>query len=462
MMRRFLKETPGGSARSLSVGRHQVHDSWDQIQAYLSSALSPAHAALFAEPFRSGGAISWMAATDAEPLPFARLEPEDQEQLLARLQDLLADISRFAAERNASGGDEGRQWGALLEAIQQQPAGVPLIERLFAAEGQPVLIQWGCRDDATVATGTLLHERLAAAPKLVPTAGAGASGAVTPAGATALVAGGMWLPLLLWLLFVATLALIFWWLLAACALNLPPSMRLFGQCHAVTVSHTEEQRQADLLARLQSLRGDLGTADQCRVHGGPQTVWRAPRATPPAMRPEPPVDEGRTAPEALPRTPPDTQRSDTDLDRAREQAGGTVGDVTVTLLWNGRSDLDLLVVCPTGQTVSGARSQGQVFCGGTVDVDANFCASREAGAGSACQSYKNSPIDNPVESGFFNREGGQAGEFLIRVRHYAAATGAPGLAVPYVLQLRRGDVRQRFEGTLQPGEAADITTFRFD
>ncbi|MFT4012732.1 MAG: hypothetical protein QM682_04870 [Paracoccus sp. (in: a-proteobacteria)] len=158
MMRRFLKETPAAGLRPLTVGQHLVHDSWDQIHAHLSDTLGPAHAALFVEPFRGAGSISWMASTPDDAVPYSQLPPDRQERVLGRLNELLEDIRRFAAECNAGKSDANRQWGALLEAIQHQPSEVELRDRLFVAGDQPVLILWGCRDEGTVSTGSLLRE----------------------------------------------------------------------------------------------------------------------------------------------------------------------------------------------------------------------------------------------------------------------------------------------------------------
>ena len=64
-------------------------------------------------------------------------------------------------------------------------------------------------------------------------------------------------------------------------------------------------------------------------------------------------------PEPRAEVEPDPQ---TDLDRAREQAGGQTGDVTVTLLWNGFSDLDLTVVCPDGSRLVACGRIGLEQC----------------------------------------------------------------------------------------------------
>ena len=54
------------------------------------------------------------------------------------------------------------------------------------------------------------------------------------------------------------------------------------------------------------------------------------------------------------------------------------------------------------------------------------------------------------------------GEFQVFVRHYAAAPDAPNTPIPFIVQLRRGDERQRFDGTAQPGARYKITSFQFD
>lgn len=459
MMRRFLKDTPTEGLRSLTVGRHLVHDSWDQLRAYLSAALSPAHADLFAEPFRGAGSISWMASTPIDAVPFSSLSAEQQDLALTRLAGLLGDIAQLAEARQASRSDEDRQWGALLQAIGQQPEKVELLDRLFVAGDQPVLILWGCRDNAMVSTKSLLRETRERATRtgivrtLPPTFPPPPAGAATVSEGPAMPARGVWwLPILLWLLFLAVLTLIYWLLLVACAVQVTPSWNIAGSCRRDSL-HLDQARHDALLADLQRLQAGLAQSAQCRVPGGPSAGWTAPPVTPPAA----------VAPKRADGSPPEPeiQREDTDLDRAREQAGGRVGDTTVTLLWNGQSDLDLMIECPDGSKLMAARSGTNASCGGSVDVDANKCILRPGPLGTACNRYEGEPIENPVENAFFMNGKSIAGQFIVWVRHYASAAGS-SVPVPYVLQLRQGDQRQMFEGTAHPGALDRVTTFQLD
>ena len=59
--------------------------------------------------------------------------------------------------------------------------------------------------------------------------------------------------------------------------------------------------------------------------------------------------------------------------------GGRIGRMNVVLSWQGNDDLDLHVVCPSGDIINYQETQ---HCGGTLDVDANHVG----------------VVDNPVEN----------------------------------------------------------------
>ncbi len=58
-----------------------------------------------------------------------------------------------------------------------------------------------------------------------------------------------------------------------------------------------------------------------------------------------------------------------DLKERLEREGAKSSDVQISLLWNNYNDLDLHVVCPSGERIHGGNRESA--CGGELDVDAN-------------------------------------------------------------------------------------------
>ena len=461
-MRRFLCETSLDGYRALSVGRHLVYDSWDQVHAFLRSTLGEAHAALFAEPHAGNGVVSWMTTTETDPVPVASLPEADRAAVLERLRTLMDGIAASADERAArpKTDDESQRWAALLRAILTVPTSRDLADILYVADGQPVLVQWGTRDEnATLATATLQDKIVAALaakplpPQGVPLPPAPPAGPVAPeSGVVAGPArGGGWLrAALLWLLFASLVAAIYWQLLLACVVTLPFGATA-GTCTARAAAPAEGRALADeragLDATLAALRGGIAQAPQCRV----ETALLPPAVPPPSLPPEEEAaEEAAVVPQA------DPPQEETDLDRAREQAGGQVGDVTITLLWNGHADLDLMIDCPDGNALVGWRPP---VCGGEIDIDANRCDQVQ---GSTCVRYRGEAVQNPVENAFFLRDGAPRGGFQVQVRNFASSPDAPTATVPFALQVRRGDDVEVLRGALRPGETAPMTTFTIE
>jgi Ca-activated chloride channel family protein len=55
-----------------------------------------------------------------------------------------------------------------------------------------------------------------------------------------------------------------------------------------------------------------------------------------------------------------------------EREKAKVGDITVTLCWDDRADLDLHAICPNGNHIHfGDKQGGSIEGGGYLDVDMN-------------------------------------------------------------------------------------------
>lgn len=450
MMRRFLGETKLDGFRVLSVGQHRVYDSWDQVHAYLLGTLGSSHAALFAEPRTGGGVVSWMATTEADPVSVSTLAEKDRIAALDRLRGLMDDIAADADAKAASPKMEDQRWAALLQAILTVPSTVDIADILYVADNQPVLVQWGTRDENRTAETGMLRDKIVTAldntRRAVPPTSAPTPASVAPPASVASLPpsqhgiAGILAPLL-WLLFLALLAAIYWRLLLACSVVLPGSA--FGICEAPALAQAAAVGQrADLERHLDALRSQIAQAPQCRIETAmaPAQPDLAPTVTPVPSRPDP-AQTPIPAPER------------TDLDSARERAGGKVGDVTITLLWNGHSDLDLQITCPDNQTLSSWRP---LACGGEVDIDANRCNARE---GAVCVRYMSTPSQRPVENAFLLRDDALPGSYRVDVRHFASASEAPDASVPFAMQIRQGEDVQTLRGAVGPDEVARMTTF---
>ena len=189
-------------------------------------------------------------------------------------------------------------------------------------------------------------------------------------------------------------------LLESCSLG--PLTRWLGACPSAAAGVSgdlaaEMEQTGRLEDRVRQLERQLALLRDCPL---------APPAPPPEEEPvpelpqEPPPPPEEPLPEDVP-DPPEEPDDHSEFDRRLDDANGEVSEeLTVTLIWNDESDLDLEVHCPGGGAV-GIVAQG---CnGGILDVDANGY-----GSGGLRMMAK------PVENIRFRGEA-QEGEYWVRI-----------------------------------------------
>jgi len=94
------------------------------------------------------------------------------------------------------------------------------------------------------------------------------------------------------------------------------------------------------------------------------------------------------------------QRAMSELQERLAREGARSSDVQVSLMWNNYNDLDLHIVCPSGERIHGGNKISN--CGGELDVDANVRAETK----------------KPVENVVWPEGKAPAGVYQVYVHHY--------------------------------------------
>lgn len=89
-----------------------------------------------------------------------------------------------------------------------------------------------------------------------------------------------------------------------------------------------------------------------------------------------------------------------ELQARLDREGARSGDVQISLMWDNYNDLDLHVVCPSGERIHGGNKISE--CGGELDVDANVRPETK----------------KPVENVVWDDGTAQPGEYQVYVHHY--------------------------------------------
>lgn len=159
----------------------------------------------------------------------------------------------------------------------------------------------------------------------------------------------------------------------------------------------------------------------------------------PAAAVAPPLTESASEP---PIQAEPTQEERQEFANRLSATGAKTGEITVTLLWDGGADLDLVVRCPSGQTLDYLTPQG---CGGALDVDAN--------------STRASLSKKPVENIFWPAGQAAPGTYAIAVRYEPRKDEHNLQPAPFQVRVIRNAQEQVFKGTIRPRKVLQITDF---
>ena len=135
------------------------------------------------------------------------------------------------------------------------------------------------------------------------------------------------------------------------------------------------------------------------------------------------------------------QRAMTELQARLAREGAQSSDVQISLMWNNYNDLDLHVVCPSGERIHGGNKKSA--CGGELDVDANVRAETR----------------KPVENVFWEDGSAPAGKYQVYV-HYYKKHNKRRSKDPTKFQIiaNQGGDPQEFNGELSMGDPIMLVT----
>lgn len=131
-----------------------------------------------------------------------------------------------------------------------------------------------------------------------------------------------------------------------------------------------------------------------------------------------------------------------EFDKRMSATGASSGEITATLLWNSRGDLDLVVRCPSGRQMD---FRNPAECGGSLDVDANIA--------------RGQLTDRPVENAFWPAGKAEPGNYEILVRYVPRKDEERPQDTPFQVRLSRGGQESVYKGTVRPNTLVPITAF---
>ena len=135
------------------------------------------------------------------------------------------------------------------------------------------------------------------------------------------------------------------------------------------------------------------------------------------------------------------QRAMSELQARLEREGAQSSDVQISLMWNNYNDLDLHVVCPSGERIHGGNKKSA--CGGELDVDANVRAETR----------------KPVENVFWEEGKAPTGKYQVYVHHYKKHNKRKSKdPTKFQVIVNQGGVPYEYNGELTSGDPIMMVT----
>ena len=137
----FLLTSQRNAMRALASQGIFATDCHAQVCSIIAQHLSPAHAALIAEPQHDPGQqrIDWYAGVNGTATPVSALPAEEAERLRARAGELARDILQLSEQWGKDAQSREALAGQMLALVLQHPHE----DDLWSVDGQPVLVNWG-------------------------------------------------------------------------------------------------------------------------------------------------------------------------------------------------------------------------------------------------------------------------------------------------------------------------------
>jgi hypothetical protein len=401
-----IATTRSRDLQALVTAGQSVVSAWSALVTLLGSRLSPAHAALLAEPVPNParGETDWYTEAEGAAVPLASLPPMERQTARALLDRQVSDIAALAGTLRTSRDPNDRPFADLLSLATR----IPTEGSIYVRDGRPVLVAWGHAPSGADARPVELRRRQAGAPVPMAILAAPPPSLLNPVERAfgrwtwGLLAGSV-LALLL-ALFILLRDPLGWFDLA------PPECRVAdGQIALLADLRERSSREGVLRGMLADMSRDAG---------------RRRQQCPPVQPPPPPP-------------PPPRPQSD-DAKRAEER-GGKTGKLQIILAWESKSDLDLHVICPSGEEIKFDRREA---CGGRLDVDANGMSLIAT--------------DRPVENVYFTTPG--PGTYKIIVDAYELRPTLASDTRFRVTVKREGQEDQVFPGVARAGQHRQVVT----